>query len=159
MPRIATPRRLARPGAALLAGLLMNASAAAAEPVTPALTDKLDRLLRDEMQSIQTAMGRIHTAMVMGHHDAVAEDAQGIHNSFILRQSLTEQDRQDLMAAVPDAFVQLDRRFHVQAAALAKAGREHDSSAQLRAYNRMTEACLACHARYVSDRFPGVSEP
>ena len=42
----------------------------------------------------------------------VAEKAQGIHDSFILKQKMTSEDRKALMAAVPNAFVQRDRAFH-----------------------------------------------
>lgn len=127
-----------------------------AEPVTPKLTEKLDRLLREEMRSVQTAMGLIHTAMVMGQHEVVARHAQQIHDSFILGQSLTEQDRRDLKAAVPPGFIELDREFHALSANLAEAGRSRDTASQLRVYTRMTRNCIQCHASYVSDRFPDV---
>lgn len=127
-----------------------------AEPVTPKLTEKLDRLLREEMRSIQAAMGQIHTAMVMGQHETVARHAQQIHDSFILSRSLTDQDRRDLKAAVPPGFIELDREFHNLSANLAEAGRSRETSSQLRAYNRMSRSCIQCHASYVSDRFPGV---
>lgn len=130
----------------------------AAEPVTPKLTEKLDRLLREEMRSVQSAMGQIHSAMVMGKHTAVAEAAQRVHDSFILQQSLTDEDRRDLKAAVPPGFIQLDREFHELAAELADAGRSEDTASQFRAYNRMTQNCIQCHGRYVSDRFPGVKQ-
>ena len=131
-------------------------AASATEPVTPKLTDKLDRLLREEMRSIQSAMGQIHSAIVMGQHGKVAEQAQNIHDSFILQQSLTEQDRKDLMSAVPEGFIKLDKEFHQLAAALAEAGRNDDTEKQNRLFGKMTGNCIQCHSTYVSDRFPGV---
>jgi uncharacterized membrane protein YheB (UPF0754 family) len=136
--------------------LAVSFTAMAAEPVTPKLTDKLDRLLREEMRSIQTAMGQIHSAIVMGQHDKVAKQAQDIHDSFILQQSLTEQDRKDLMSAVPKGFIKLDKEFHQLAASLAEAGRNDDTEKQHKLFGKMTGNCIQCHSTYVSDRFPDV---
>lgn len=140
----------------LILSLAVSLTATAAEPVTPKLTDKLDRLLREEMRSIQTAMGQIHSAIVMGQHDKVAKQAQGIHDSFILQQSLTEQDRKDLMSAVPKGFIKLDKEFHQLAASLAEAGRNDDTEKQHKLFGKMTGNCIQCHSTYVSDRFPDV---
>ncbi|RBP27594.1 cytochrome c' [Marinobacter pelagius] len=140
----------------LLLSLTVSFAATASEPVTPKLTEKLDRLLREEMRSIQTAMGQIHSAIVMGQHDKVAKQAQDIHDSFILQQSLTEQDRKDLMSAVPEGFIQLDKEFHQLAASLAEAGRNDDTEKQHQLFGKMTGNCIQCHSTYVSDRFPGV---
>ncbi|MFE8071042.1 hypothetical protein QQM79_08275 [Marinobacteraceae bacterium S3BR75-40.1] len=147
-----TPRLLA----ALVLGALVSSHAWAAEPVTPKLTDKLDRLLRQEMRSVQSAMGTIHTAMVTGQHEKVAENAQQVHDSFILQQSLTEQDRKDLKSAVPQGFIELDKRFHALSGQLAEAGKQEDTRKQRQLYDQMTGNCIQCHATYVSDRFPGV---
>ena len=91
--------------------ITISFAASATEPVTPKLTDKLDRLLREEMRSIQSAMGQIHSAIVMGQHGKVAEQAQNIHDSFILQQSRTEQERKDLMSAVQKALSSWTRSF------------------------------------------------
>jgi hypothetical protein len=145
-------------GSAPAALLLLVAGAALAEPVGPNLTPKLQDLLRQEMASVLVASQDILGALATGDHAAVAERAQQIHDSFILRQSLTEQDKQDLMAAVPPEFVELDRSFHETAAALAVAARAKDVRQELITFARMTEACVACHGRFASDRFPGLAQ-
>lgn len=142
--------------AALLLGLAVSTSSLAAEPVTPKLTDKLSRLLQQEMRSVQAAMTTIHSAMVMGQHESVAENAQRIHDSFILAQSLTDEDRQDLMSAVPENFIKLDQEFHQLSASLADAGRSGNTEEQHKLFGEMTRNCIQCHSAYVSDRFPGV---
>jgi len=141
----------------MLLGLTVSTSSMAAEPVTPELTDKLRELLQQEMRAVQGAMASIHSAMVMGQHAAVAENAQRIHDSFILQQSLTEQDRKDLMSAVPEGFIQLDKEFHQLAASLAAAGRDEDTRKQQALFNDMTGNCVECHGTYVSNRFPDVN--
>lgn len=144
--------------AALLASLALGATAAAAEPVGPNLTEKLRGLLVKEMVEIEAAMQETYSAIIQGRHDEVAQKGQAIHDSFILEQSLTEQDEQDLVAAVPEEFLQMDAHFHQLAASLAEAGKQQDTQAQVNTFNRMTESCVACHSRYVTDRFEGLED-
>jgi len=145
----------------VLAGALILAAPAstlAADPVGPKLTPKLLDLLRQEMAQVLAASQDILAAMVAGDHAAVAERAQQIHDSFILQQSLTEQDREDLMAAVPPEFVELDRAFHQMSGELAGAGRAEDAKREVATFNQMTDACVACHSRFAADRFPGLAQ-
>jgi hypothetical protein len=143
-----------------LAGILLlsaGTSVPAAEPVGPKLTPKLRDALRQEMASVLLASQDIVGALAIGDHAAVAEQAQQIHDSFILEQALTEQDRQDLEAAMPAAFVELDRGFHEISAALAGAARAQDVEQELGAFARMTEACVVCHGRFAANRFPALA--
>jgi len=152
--------KVARRSAAL-AGILLvmaGASVPAAEPVGPKLTPKLRDLLRQEMANVLGASQDILGALVTGDHATVTERAQQIHDSFILQQSLTDQDRQDLMAAVPPDFVELDRAFHETSAGLAEAARAEDVELELATFGQMTEACAVCHARFASDRFSGLAQ-
>ncbi|NWN83843.1 MAG: hypothetical protein HLX48_12760 [Halomonas sp.] len=158
------PRRSCSRGriAAMIAGALMglglSAASVAAEPVRPDLTPKLQGLLKKEMIQIELAMQEVYTAMLQGKHGMVAEKGQSIHDSFILEQSLTDQDRQDLKAAVPQEFLQMDGYFHELSASLAEAGRARDTARQVAVYGRMTETCVACHSAYVTDRFEGLED-
>lgn len=131
----------------------------AAEPVGPELTPKLRGLLIKEMVQIDQAMQEIFSAIVRGQHATVADKGQAIHDSFILKQSLTKEDRQDLKAAVPPEFLQMDAHLHELSASLAEAGRSEDTPRQLELFSRMTDACVACHSTYTTDRFPGLGTP
>lgn len=147
-------------GVALALGTLiaLGASTAslAAEPIRPDLTPKLQGLLQQEMIQIELAMQEVYSAMLQGQHAVVAEKGQSIHDSFILEQSLTDEDRQDLKAAVPQEFLQLDGYLHELSASLAEAGRAEDTPRQVEIFGRMTESCVACHSAYVTDRFEGL---
>lgn len=132
--------------------------AAAQEPVYPKLTPKLQDLLRREMISVEEASQQILSALVAGDDQRVAELAQQIHDSFILQQEMTPEDRKDLMAAVPEEFVQMDRRFHKLSADLARAAEDANMELQHERFGRMLEACTACHSRYATDRFPKYSD-
>lgn len=153
-----TRRRASRafPALAFIAALAAGSGVAAQqfEPVFPKLTSKLQDLLRREMISIDGASRDILSALVAGRDDQVADLAQQIHDSFILQQEMTAEDRQNLMAAVPEGFVRMDRRFHELAAELAQAADAGDRQVQHERFARMLEACSACHSRYATDRFP-----
>ena len=152
------PRRCLRAIAvAVMLGIVTAASVAgAAEPVGPDLTEKLRGLLVKEMVEIEAAMQETYGAIVQGRHDEVARHGQAIHDSFILEQSLTQQDRRDLKEAVPAEFLQLDAQLHQLSASLAEAGREQNTPQQAEVFHHMTQACVACHSRYVTDRFEGL---
>ena len=143
----------------ILAAVLTAPPALAGEPVTPNLTPKLDRLLREEMQAIQEAMHAIQTGLVTGDHASVAKKAQAIHDSFILKRELTDTDRSDLKKAVPKRFLEMDRQVHTSAAELAEAARAGSTQRELAIFQRMTRACVQCHAEFVGDRFPAINQP
>ena len=151
------PRHLV---AGLAAALVLAAGpdAVSEEPGYPELTPKLQDLLQREMLSVEQASRDILSALVAGDDARVAELAQQIHDSFILQQEMTDEDRADLMAAVPEAFVGMDRRFHELSGALAKAAEAGDRPAQHARFAEMLEACSACHSAYATDRFPGFAE-
>ncbi|SEK75219.1 hypothetical protein SAMN04488129_10484 [Halomonas daqiaonensis] len=139
-----------------LVALGVSATSLAAEPVRPELTPKLQGLLKKEMIQIELAMQDVYSAILQGRHTTVAEKGQSIHDSFILEQSLTDQDRQELKAAVPPEFLQMDAYLHELSASLAEAGRTEDTPGQVELFGRMTESCVACHSTYVTDRFEGL---
>lgn len=126
------------------------------EPVSPRLTPKLQGLLKEEMVSINDASQQIFSALVAGNAAQVATLAQQIHESFIMRRSMMPEDKAHLMSVAPKEFIQMDQAFHAIAAELAQAARVGDTPLQLETFSRMTAACTACHARYATDRFPGL---
>jgi len=134
------------------------AAAQNAEPVGPKLTPALQGLLQKEMVSVHGASQDILTATVEGNDERVAKLAQQIHDSFILKQSMTPEDKADLIAAVPEGFVKMDKAFHELAAELAQAARDKDRKRQHDTFGRMIEACSSCHAQYATDRFPHFAE-
>lgn len=134
--------------------IAVPAAAQQAQPVSPDLTPKLRDLLRQEMLSIEDASQQIMSYLIAGDDENVANLAQKIHDSFILEQSMTPEDKQDLMAAVPENFVAQDRAFHALSAELAQAARDGDRPAQHQKFGEMIQACTACHTQYAADRFP-----
>lgn len=102
-------------------------------PISPKLTPKLQGLLQQAMLSILDASHQIMDPLVMGDSATVAGQARAIDHSFIMEQAMTDQDRKDLVAALPTAFIDLDRLFHQTASNLATAAESNDR-AQVHAY-------------------------
>lgn len=141
----------------VVATLIFFVVASAAAPVGPNLTPRLKELLAEEMQQVAGATGDLALAIAAGDHASVSKLATAVRDSFILKQSLTEQDKKDLMSAVPAEFVALDRRFHGLAGKLAQQATLKDSELQGYYFSRMLEACTSCHAQFATDRFPGLA--
>lgn len=135
--------------------LSILAQPASAQDVTAELPPEIRSLLQEEMVQIDAAMKVIHGSIVRGEHEVVEKQGKAIHDSFILQQSLTPEGRKALKNAVPDEFLQLDQGFHALAAELSSSGGRKDTAAQLKIFGQLTQACVSCHSRYVSERFDG----
>jgi cytochrome c556 len=136
--------------------IAVSANAAEEDPIGPKLTPQLKDLIVQEMQLVLQASSEIHTAIVTGDHETVAEQSMKIHDSFIMKLSLTEQDKANFMKAVPPAFGALDAKLHEIAARLAHAAEQKDAELETVFFGKMTEACVACHSAYARDRFPSL---
>ena len=134
-----------RPAISAILGLLavmsvaFPAPAQNVEPIGPKLTPKLQDLLQREMISILDASHRILDGLIMGDYAAVAEQARAIERSFIMEQSMTEEDRRDLMAVLPAEFVDLDRSFHETAANVAEAAQNNDPARAHAAFDQIID--------------------
>ena len=143
-------------GLAMAALITLQSPTYGGEPVGPKLTTRLKDLLANEMQQVAQAAADLALAIASGDHDTAKELGVAVHDSFILKQSLTDQDKKDLMGAVPPAFVALDREFHAVAGKLAHAAEAGDSQLQSFYFSEMLRSCVTCHAAFASDRFPGL---
>ncbi len=145
-------------GLTIAALVVLQTGAYAADPVGPKLTARLKELLTTEMQQVAQATSELALTIASGDHAKTEQLGAAIRDSFILKKSLTAQDKKDLMSAVPPDFVALDRRFHGMAGKLAHAAEMKDSELQGFYFSKMLEACVACHGRFATDRFPGLSK-
>ena len=123
---------------------------------TARLSPETRALMIEEMQAIDAAMDRVHTALVTGDHAAVADEAQAIHDSFVLEQALSDTQRAEIRS-LPRSFVARDREFHHLASRLLQAAEARDVHLERVWYEEMTRACLGCHREFASARFPGLA--
>lgn len=123
--------------------------------VGTSLPPRVRGLLIQEMQAILGATKAILDALVRGEDVIVADNARAIHDSFIMKQEMTEADREALIDTVPPGFLERDRQFHELSARLAGAARRGDKPQQAALFADMLDACTGCHARFARGRFPG----
>lgn len=115
-------------------------------------------MLADEMRHIEKGMHYIFSSIVKGEYEEISKTATDIHNSFIFAQSLTEAQRAELKANLPQGFIDLDRSFHVAAAKLSEAAEFEDKTAVGENFSKMTGLCVQCHSTYAQQRFRAFSE-
>jgi cytochrome c556 len=142
----------------LLAVTTLQAETKTDQAVGSQLPDSIRSLLIEEMQAINEGMAKILTGLVGADYALVAQQAQAIHDSFIMAQKITDEQRQVLKQTLPVAFIEKDKAFHQLSAQLAEAARAGNTEQQLQLYQSMQAACVACHQQHATDRFPDFSK-
>jgi hypothetical protein len=133
------------------------ASEVADRAVGSRLPPKLRALLIQEMQALLDASKQILDAMIRGQDELVARRAQGIQDSFILEQGMSDVDRQTFHDSVPHSFIERDQAFHALSERLVEAARAGDRPLQRKLFAEMVDDCVACHAAHATDRFPDLA--
>lgn len=142
--------------ALVCAGVLsLSVTVSAREDIGSQLPPDVRVLLIQEMIAVLEATQTIVDAMVRGDDQVVAQQAQHIHDSFILAQELTEEQHEALLSAASEEFLEKDEAFHHLGAALAEAARSGDKAGQQEIFFQMLDACVACHTEHAAGRFPG----
>lgn len=118
---------------------------------------RLRGMLIQEMVAVLDASKQILEALVRGQDDVVARNAQGIHDSFILEQAMSDADRHALHDTLPHAFIERDQAFHQLSERLAEAARAGNQPEQRKLFAEMLNACAGCHAAHATDRFPNLA--
>ncbi|WP_303905356.1 cytochrome c [Thiohalomonas denitrificans] len=140
------------------AALLLSATTVvgAPETVTERLSPETRQILIEEMQLLASAMGPLHTAVVTGEHESVAQHARQIYDSFVLKQKLGADQRKEI-GTLPQQFIAADRDFHELAAHLAEAGEQQKPALERFYFEEMTRSCQSCHEDFAGKRFPGLA--
>lgn len=110
-------------------------------------------LLADEMRYIEKGMHSIFSNIVKGEYDQIAKTATDIQDSFIFAKSLTDAQRSELKANLPQGFIELDRSFHMTAGKLSEAAEFEDKKEVEGNFAQMMGLCVQCHSTYATQRF------
>ncbi len=102
---------------------------------------------------------KIIPAIAAGDWETIAKIARQIKASFILKQKLTPEQLKELHSSLPPEFVEMDMRFHSNAAKLAEAAHQRDGELVNFYFSKLHGECMTCHAKYASERFPGLNKP
>lgn len=139
----------------LLCASTLSLPVSAREDIGSKLPPDVRVLLIQEMVAILGSTQTIIDAMVRGEDRVVAQEAQRIHDSFILAQEMTEEQHDALVNAASAEFLAKDEAFHKMGASLATAAQAGDKAEQQEIFSQMLNACVACHTEHAAERFPG----
>ena len=123
------------------------------------IPEDIRELLRQEMLEIRKGMESLVFAVAAGEWDEIAQIGSNIKHSYILKKKLTEDQKHRLHSALPDRFIELDRKFHHYAGMLSHVAEERDIDLVNYYVYKMNEACTSCHAIFASKRFEGFTMP
>lgn len=122
------------------------------------LSPALRALLAEEMLAIQSGMQAIIPAYAAGNWGEIASIADKIKNSYILKQKLTDDQKEELHSSLPASFIQLDQQFHYFAGMLKHVAEEEKSELVGFYFSKMNDACHACHSQYATHKFPAFEQ-
>jgi len=121
------------------------------------LSPGLLALLNQEMGLIQQGVMDMVPAIAAGEWDKVSALGQKIKKSFILKQKLTDEQKEELHRLLPEQFIEMDMDFHKSAGMLAHAAEMRNADVVHFYFYKMNANCVSCHSKYAQERFPGLA--
>lgn len=122
------------------------------------ISPDLKKLLNQEMAAIQDGMMALIPAMSAGEWEEVATIGKNIKASFIMKQKLTEAQREELHRVLPPSFIEMDQDFHKSSGMLAHAAEMKNADVMNFYFSKLNQACVSCHAKFATNRFPGLAK-
>ena len=123
-------------------------------PGVEALSGELRVLLVKEMLALQSGMQAIIPAYVSGNWSQIEQIAGNMENSYILKQSLTDAQKEELHTLLPASFIQLDQQFHYLSGMLKHVAEKQKTELVGFYISQLNESCLGCHRQFATHRFP-----
>lgn len=105
-------------------------------------------LLLERMGNHRMDMERLTQAVLLLEHDAVVALAERLAGEPRLGRQ--EKGEDALNSMVPPAFFELQDELRERARTLARAARSGDDERIARAYGKVAETCVRCHATYLN---------
>ena len=122
------------------------------------LSPELRELLAKEMQAIQKGMMSLVPAYASGNWNEIESIASKIERSYILKQSIGDQQVKELHSVLPDSFLKLDQQFHYYSGMLSHAAKNRKPELVGFYLSKLSESCVTCHSLHATHRFPGFVE-
>ena len=119
------------------------------------LSPELREILVAEMLAVQDGMKSLIPAISSGNWQAIAEIGRKLHDSYVMKQKLSKSQIEELHHSLPVAFQELDHSFHHSAGMLAHAADEKNADVVNFYFFKLNEACVSCHSKFATHRFPG----
>ena len=109
------------------------------------------------MRQLQKGMTEILPLYVSGGWAEIAVIAGKMEDSYVLKQNLSAEQMDELHAKLPGEFIELDQQFHYLAGMLEHAAVVEKVELVSFYYSEMGEACVSCHTRFATQRFPALA--
>ncbi len=141
--------------------LVLNFSVSAEEATINSnvhLSPEIKQILTKEMLAIEAAMQQLVGTMAKGEWDKTASIGKQIQASFLLKKTLSKEQKQQLHKELPAQFIKLDQNFHHYAGMLAHAAEVKNMDVMSFYFYKMHESCLGCHAQFATERFPALQD-
>ena len=116
-------------------------------------------LLTKEMLALQQGMTAIIPAYISGNWSEIADIANKMQNSYILKQNLTKQQIHELHNVLSESFIQLDQEFHYLSGMLHHVAKKENAELVGFYFSKMTETCVRCHTQHATHKFPSLAPP
>ena len=121
------------------------------------LSPALRTLLTKEMLAIQTGMMAVIPAYASGNWNEIEAIAHNIKHSYILKQSLTDEQSHELHSSLPASFIEQDQQFHYYSGMLEHAASMRKPELVGFYFSKLNEACISCHSQFATHRFPALT--
>lgn len=118
----------------------------------------LHQLLTKEMLAIEKAMQELLSSIAKGNWQKTATIAAQIKASYIMKQSLTDDQKKQLHDILPEQFVKLDQSFHHYAEMLAHAAKIKNADVVNFYFYKLNDSCVQCHSSYAQAKFSGFAD-
>lgn len=123
------------------------------------LSPDLRELLSKEMLALQEGMKSVIPAYVSGNWNEIESIALKMKNSYIMKQSLNVEQREELHTSLPESFIQQDKQFHYLAGMLNHAAKNKKTELVGFYFSQLSNACVGCHTQFATHKFPAFVNP
>ena len=114
---------------------------------------ELQGVLSQEMQYIKSGMDEMLYAIITNDFQAVSKIARTIEHSYILKDKITEKQKEELKKSFPMKFFEYDMEFHESAQSLADFADFDDRKNVMESYSNLLNQCVRCHESFATFRF------
>ncbi|WP_126452560.1 hypothetical protein [Sulfuriflexus mobilis] len=121
------------------------------------LSPELRELLTKEMLALQNGMMSVIPAYVTGNWSEIENISHKMKNSYILKQSLTDEQVKELHTSLPESFIKLDQEFHYLSGMLNQAAKNKKPELVGFYFSKLSESCVSCHTQYAVHKFPALA--
>jgi len=128
------------------------------EPGKVELSPELSGLLKAEMGELSRGVRTVAVSLASADWEAIEEASGKMHESYIMKRSLTPAMAAELKSKLPEQFKALDAAFHARALKLRDAARNKDVELSAFHFSRLLESCAGCHRKFAGERFPGFED-